>query len=315
MIGTDEAGYGPNLGPLLVSATTWRVPDNAADTCLYEQLTHVVRAAPSTTNHIPIADSKQLYKPGGGLLNLERGLFAALAARGLDVDCWREAWHALAPADVADLRLAPWYADYDARLPMDLGEQRRCDDRLRFKAGLQAAHVSIEQVRATAIFPARFNELVDRYDSKGSVLSLATLGLVRDALAAHDDTHVVIQCDKHGGRNRYLAVLQTVFPDEQVRIIRESRESSVYRWRTPGRRIEIRFVAQGERFLPAALASMTAKYLRELAMQAFNAFWRRHLPDLRPTAGYPLDAQRFKREITAVQRELGIEDRVLWRSR
>ena len=27
LIGTDEAGYGPNLGPLVISATVWQVPD------------------------------------------------------------------------------------------------------------------------------------------------------------------------------------------------------------------------------------------------------------------------------------------------
>ena len=25
VIGTDEAGYGPNLGPLVVAATAWRI--------------------------------------------------------------------------------------------------------------------------------------------------------------------------------------------------------------------------------------------------------------------------------------------------
>ena len=26
VIGVDEAGYGPNIGPLIVAATAWRVP-------------------------------------------------------------------------------------------------------------------------------------------------------------------------------------------------------------------------------------------------------------------------------------------------
>ena len=30
VIGTDEAGYGPNLGPLVVAATAWQV-DAGAD--------------------------------------------------------------------------------------------------------------------------------------------------------------------------------------------------------------------------------------------------------------------------------------------
>ena len=60
---------------------------------------------------------------------------------------------------------------------------------------------------------------------------------------------------------------------------------------------------------------MTAKYLRELSMRAFNEFWRAHVADLRPTAGYPNDARRFRKDIAAKQRELKIDDRVIWRNR
>jgi hypothetical protein len=60
---------------------------------------------------------------------------------------------------------------------------------------------------------------------------------------------------------------------------------------------------------------MTAKYHRELAMKAFNTFWINRLPDLQPTAGYPGDAHRFKAAIEPLQRQLGIDDRLLWRSR
>jgi hypothetical protein len=60
---------------------------------------------------------------------------------------------------------------------------------------------------------------------------------------------------------------------------------------------------------------MACKYLRELSMYAFNEFWRRHVPELKPTAGYPDDARRFRRDIAAAQRKLGIADEVLWRKR
>ena len=49
------------------------------------------------------------------------------------------------------------------------------------------------------------------------------------------------------------------------------------------------FRTKGEEFLPTALASMTAKYLRELSMRAFNEFWCARVTGLRPTAGYPMD--------------------------
>jgi len=50
-------------------------------------------------------------------------------------------------------------------------------------------------------------------------------------------------------------------------------------------------------------------------MQAMNAFWCGRIYGLRPTAGYPVDARRFKASIATVQAELGIDDAVLWRER
>ena len=38
-----------------------------------------------------------------------------------------------------------------------------------------------------------------------------------------------------------------------------------------------------------ALASMLAKYLREVFMRQFNRFWLGHVDGLKPTAGYPGD--------------------------
>ena len=60
---------------------------------------------------------------------------------------------------------------------------------------------------------------------------------------------------------------------------------------------------------------MASKYLRELAMRAFNDYWCGHVPGLRRTAGYPTDAKRFKLEISAAQTRLEIPDDVVWRNR
>ena len=42
LIGTDEAGYGPNYGPLCVSATVWEVADGVDCGGLYKLLRKVV---------------------------------------------------------------------------------------------------------------------------------------------------------------------------------------------------------------------------------------------------------------------------------
>jgi hypothetical protein len=60
---------------------------------------------------------------------------------------------------------------------------------------------------------------------------------------------------------------------------------------------------------------MTAKYLRELAMLAFNGYWKQRLPELKPTAGYPDDAKRFQADIHSAFTELNLPLDHLWRKR
>ena len=125
--------------------------------------------------------------------------------------------------------------------------------------------------------------------------------------------HVTL--DKHGGRNRYAGLIQHHFPEHWIDTLQESREVSRYRTAWRGGPLGLEFRKGGEQVLPTALASMTAKYLRELSMQALNRFWAEQTPGIRPTAGYPVDAKRFKSEIAETQARLGVADRMLWRNR
>jgi hypothetical protein len=156
---------------------------------------------------------------------------------------------------------------------------------------------------------------MDRCESKGAALSHWTLQLVARMIEPLGDSPISILCDKHGGRDRYLPLLMNCFADRFIEIVGEGRLKSVYRFGPPQHRVEIAFQAKGESHLPTALASMASKYLRELAMHAFNSFWRRRLVNLRPTAGYPVDARRFKADIAATQRSLDIDDTILWRKK
>ena len=319
LIGTDEAGYGPNLGPLVISASAWQVPDGVrSDGDLYERLAEVVVPGLGRANQIPaarvaMADSKVLYTPGKGLQHLERGLWAALGALDRQPDTWRDAWDTLAAESVDDLRAICWYADYDTPLPLDADREELRTLGSVFGAGLAAADVRLLELRSRAIFPGRFNELLQRYGSKGAALSHLTLGLVARVMEPLDEGPVSIVCDKHGGRNRYAGLLTEHFPEWLVEVYGEGRQESLYRFGPARRRTEFRFQTKAESHLPVALASMASKYLRELAMRALNAFWRRRVPGLRPTAGYPQDAKRFKAAISAAQAELEIDDEILWR--
>ena len=317
LVGTDEAGYGPNLGPLVISATVWHVPGELNDLKLYKTLRRVVcsKPLPSRPKRVAIADSKLLYRPGEGIGLLERGVLSALRATGVRAHRWRDLWEVLDPRAGRHLDTLPWYIGFDGPAPCKLAADDLYLAGSSLQQGLGQAGVTCYKIRSRAVFPQELNEACERYGSKGEALSQLTLELVEDVISKLDDEQIVVHCDKHGGRNRYAPVLQQRFPDYLIEIRKESRAESIYSCGPRNRRCQFHFAANGESCLPSALASMVSKYLRELALQAFNHFWRCHLPELRPTAGYPGDSWRFKAEIETVQRALGIDDHILWRRR
>ena len=274
ILGTDEAGYGPNLGPLVVSLTAWEA-DRGDLSPMFEPLKQA---------GISIGDSKKLYH-GGSLAALETGVLVLLRTLKKNI-----------------LPIANDETNINSLVP-------KCEEIL------QKHKVRLLDMQYRSIEPEEFNRLIDKFNSKGSLLSNVTLRLVADKLADLTRDNVLILCDKHGGRNHYLDILTDFFAGEFIHVIQESREKSVYRIVAEGRQWEFRFLAKGESHLPIALASMLSKYHRELAMLRFNAFWQSHVPDLYPTAGYPGDAKRFKQQITDAQKQLGITDASLWRKR
>ena len=316
LIGMDEAGYGPNLGPLVVSASVWRVPDEHLHADLYDVLAAVVTAkATATDRRVAIADSKLLYQPRGGLSRLERGLLITLAALGRKADCWQAVWNSLDADEAGHRHELPWYAEYDCPVPIDHNGELLADDAREFREGLARCGVELIGLASRAVFPPQFNRLVAEYDSKAEALSQTTLELACNLLEPLGDGPIRVVCDKHGARNRYARLLQQQWPDVLVEVHGESRAESVYRLGPARRRVEFCFRTKGDRLVPPALASMASKYLRELAMKAFNAFWCAQVDGLRPTAGYPTDAKRFRAEIEPALAGLGIAEHDLWRCR
>ncbi len=318
LVGTDEAGYGPNLGPLVISATVWQIPDDAPTDDLYQLLKKAIVPQPPRSprpgGKVAMADSKQLYNPGKGLALLERGLLAALGLFDDRPATWRALWNALSPSASEALAAAPWYANYDCPLPLEVDGDDLDLLAPKLRSVCDSAGVRLLAIRSRTVFPAEWNELLDLHGTKGAALSNLTIALLCQVLESLPGCVSVI-CDKHGGRNCYGALLQQHVGDVFVEVHGESRAESIYRWGPSDRRIEVRFRPRAETYLPAALASMASKYLREAAMRAFNHYWCQQVPDLRPTAGYPQDAKRFKDAIGPMQAALGFDDALLWRLR
>src|SRR5688500_11060485 len=164
LLGTDEAGYGPNLGPLVVAATAWQVPDRLAPEAMYDALNEIVcTAAPKPDDfRLAIADSKQLYRPGCGLASLERGVLTALALLSREATCWRNIWPHLTGDDAADWLADPWHDGYDEPLPIDGLSEQLAPLTDFFTRGCQARGVRLVGLEAAVLMPAEFNRLVKK---------------------------------------------------------------------------------------------------------------------------------------------------------
>src|SRR5882724_262610 len=77
IVGLDEAGYGPNLGPLVQAAIAAHIPDDTG--CLWECLKDGVRRADDADDgRILIDDSKLVHAGPNGLARLERTVVGTL---------------------------------------------------------------------------------------------------------------------------------------------------------------------------------------------------------------------------------------------
>lgn len=313
-IGTDEAGYGPNLGPLVIVATAWELDSDLYSRDLRQQLSEVVTDdARQRHRRLLVADSKSVYSSGDSLEALEVSVLSFLKTLCASPNSVAELGQLLAPdLFTQEYTAEPWNDPADSPvLPADcLAEviAEWCD---LLNQEMQNSGCRIRGIIAEIVFPERLNRLLDLKGSKGAVLSDATLQLIKTLHDRHAADHYEIICDRHGGRSRYDELIAEQFEDQFVFRIEETRQVSRYRTGN----VEFCFRTRAEEFLPVALASMTAKYLRELLMNQFNSWWLKQVPGLRPTRGYPVDAKRFREDVDEHRANIGIADHVFWRNR
>ncbi|MSR43935.1 MAG: hypothetical protein EXS15_01050 [Phycisphaerales bacterium] len=320
--GIDEAGYGPLLGPLCVACSTWTIEDSCdprEPPNLWKSLARAVcRSTKDKRGRIAINDSKKLKGTGTNgahpMRALERGVLAALS---LPIGM---------PLLTTDLALfdrvecidpaasAPWYegstalpwACESAQIQIACAMLRRA----AMDAGVTGHGVICKAVDADAI-----NDAAERGMIKTSVPWSLLVDHLTRLRERWPTTPLRVAADRQSGRMRYVDDLLRAFPNDRLTIIREDLRDSVYHLDRANAPMVISFTVEGENdHFPIALASMTAKYVRELWMARLNRWFAARVADLVPTAGYVQDGRRFVGLVRGALATTGLHERRLIRS-
>jgi hypothetical protein len=323
--GFDEAGYGPLLGPMCVAASAWLVPagDPAQPLDLWQALSKgVCRTRKDRRGRVAIADSKSLKGTRDArahpLHAIERGVLAATAAlcgsAPKDEDALDAALRCGTQA-VPDVQSTSACEADGVQLPCACSEDEISVASAMLRRACNSAGITPAELMCTAITPAQLNADASRGLTKPSIPFARAAQMAADLLDRHGSRPVRLAFDRQGGRMRYADDLRRCFGGARLAILHEDELRSEYRFERDGRTIVASFEAGGEeRHLPIALASMVAKYVRELRMARLNRFFARLAPDVPPTAGYVTDGRRFLEQVEPQLIALGIDRSRLVRS-
>ncbi|MBI5778319.1 MAG: hypothetical protein HZA49_02560 [Planctomycetes bacterium] len=293
LVGIDEAGYGPQLGPLVVSAVVLELPNDLLIKhplprikCLWKILSNIIseRKCPAK---ITVCDSKALYTPARGLKELEK---TALVFRRLIKPNYR------------------CHGKLNLPLSADNTEIKSLTKLLRTEFNHNS--IRFRDAQVSIIEPADFNDGIQRLQNKADFLWEISGNLIKHCIDKYShDNILVVRAGKQGGRNYYFPHLQRLFTDKTVRPVMQGFNNSSY---TIGSKSQVTavvsFIKDGDASeFVIALASIFSKYYRELAMFQLNRLFQSHIPSLKPTSGYHTDSRRFIQAVNPLFNQLNLD--------
>lgn len=322
-------GAAPAPPSAILSTSSGSAASSAGEIDLWHLLRKgVCRELKDKRGRIAVNDSKKLHTSAAGIRHLETGVLALAGAAPLNFRPANllELLDALGETDHRDLVRLPWYHATDENpwdaLPTEGDAGQLAIARALTARTAEEAGVQVLDLGAAVVFEDRFNQIVAATRNKAA----ASFHFVARHLTAiwsrFGQFHPTVIVDRQGGRTRYRELLQETFPGTMLTVLEETPQESSYRVvetsqnakseipspKSPPRSLTVRFLVEADSLhLPTALASMIAKYTRELLMARFNRWFTRRAPNVAPTAGYASDAKRFWSEIEPMLPQLGIE--------
>lgn len=302
LVGIDEAGYGPLLGPLVVSAATLDLPETLLRADLWAVLSKAVSAHKKTlAGRLLITDSKKAYNRKSGPGHLRRTVLSCLHSISSNrFPAASDLISALCPESAEQLNRYPWYQS----LPQQpLGH---CTEDIAIAAAtlnkaLTENQMKFHGITSRCLDVESYNHRVRSVRNKSRVLFTELCSLILNISKLHgrcnEPIHVIV--DRQGGRINYQQELMRMFPDWGLSTIKQDAALSSYQLDSNRKSMRIHFCMKADtKHLCVSLASMASKYLREVIMESLNTYFCSRCEGLTPTAGYWQDGQRFIKDLS-----------------
>jgi hypothetical protein len=243
--------------------------------------------------------------------------FAAAASPDGRWPATLDALLAVAGTDPAERSCIPWYGGAAPPLPLYASRDEVEGAARVLGARLAAAGVSFLGFAADVVPEARLNAELTRTPNKADVLFGHSSGVLDRLLTRRRAGEAAgAALDRHGGRRFYLPPISARWPGRFAWALEETPELSRYRVQLGDAEAEFRWCVGGDaRHVEISLASMLAKYLREVFMGLWNGYFAAVCPGVPRTAGYATDARRWLDDTRAARSSAGIADELLVRIR
>ncbi len=286
VVGIDENGLGPRLGPLVVTGFAMEAGeggyDRSAAHAAYDRMADL---------GIRIGDSKEVagFKDMAGAEDLTLALMRLLTGRVPATADEFLGWISLAPFETLcpSPSRAPCFAA-EAALPLFsaregfAGRIERIADLLSSCAGSGSGRII--SLKSNIYCSLRYNDYFARFPlARKSLLNFAAFEEVIRHFTESFGEEALYLCGKVMNLKFYTKYFEflssfAVLSKEETHLVSE------YSLRGLG---QVRFIHDGDRLdMPISMASIAGKYVREVYVSRINAHFAGFHPDLKPASGY-----------------------------
>ena len=301
--GIDEAGYGPVIGPF--TCASFESPYGAD---FWGSRLDIFRG--NKGKGLPLVNDSKVLNRGkktfkgyfsSGFAELEKTVLALYyTACGGRLP---ENAEKLADMFYGGDKLPYWSGAADVRLPVACGLSGALSAGKALKGSVPENSMMIA---ARIMYPGEINAALEKVNKTGLVKESFSYLIKRTLMLSDGDAE--FECGKMSGTVYYGGFMKEMFPGRGVRAEKESVCLSSYGVEAH-RGVKISFILDGDSSsFRIALASMLAKYIRDILTYSMNLYFQKHKADIAFSKGYSPDGLRFAADTKEIRYKLGIKD-------